>query len=407
MADKNFIVKNGLTVGSTERISSAGVITGTAATQSVGNSSTALATTAYVRGEIDALIDSAPGTLNTLDELAAAINDDAQFNTTLTDAVALKAPLASPTFTGTVNGAAIAITGDLDIADTGAGAITVGGTTNTYSAPVVINATDLGLAVSDGTKTVAMWGTHGGSSHAGSALGTRSNHDLALITNDTKRMVFDTSGNVGIGITTPNEGGFGSTSSVLSVAGTAQDAFGVLELISTDVTSSNRIGEIRFGNLDAGSSFASNAGMRATRDGADNSSALSLWTTDAGTFTRAMSIDSKQRVKAAKSAMIEQTTLTSASTVDWDADAYGNAYLLLGHNVTIDEPDNPTEGQVISVEIAQGGTAYTVSWHTSFEFAASTAPTMTATANKTDIFTFRYNGSVWQEIGRVQNMAQT
>jgi len=102
MADKNFIVKNGLTVGSTERISSAGEITGTASTQSVGNSSTSLATTAYVRGEIDALIDSAPGTLNTLDELAAAINDDAQFNTTLTDAVALKAPIASPTFTGNV-----------------------------------------------------------------------------------------------------------------------------------------------------------------------------------------------------------------------------------------------------------------------------------------------------------------
>ena len=27
--------------------------------------------------------------------------------------------------------------------------------------------------------------------------------------------------------------------------------------------------------------------------------------------------------------------------------------------------------------------------------------------NKTDIYTFRYNGDVWQEIGRVQNMAQT
>ena len=65
------------------------------------------------------------------------------------------------------------------------------------------------------------------------------------------------------------------------------------------------------------------------------------------------------------------------------------------------------EGAVISVEIAQGGTARTIAWNTVFEFAASTAPTVTATANKTDIFTFRYNGSVWQEIGRVQNMAQT
>ena len=65
---------------------------------------------------------------------------------------------------------------------------------------------------------------------------------------------------------------------------------------------------------------------------------------------------------------------------------------------------------MIQVEIAQGGTARTIAWNSGsggFEFAASTAPTVTATANKTDIFTFRYNGSVWQEIGRVQNMAQT
>ena len=92
MADKNFIVKNGLTVGGVDIISNSGVLTQSlittvpaatnASTQSVGNSSTLIATTAYVRGEIDALIDSAPGTLNTLDELAAAINDDAQFNTT-------------------------------------------------------------------------------------------------------------------------------------------------------------------------------------------------------------------------------------------------------------------------------------------------------------------------------------
>jgi len=98
----------------------------------------------------------------------------------------------------------LAITGDLDIADTGAGAITIGGTTNTYNAPVVINATDLGIAISDGTKTLAMWGVHGGSSHSGSAVGTRSNHDLALITNDAKRMVVTSAGNVLIGDTAAN-----------------------------------------------------------------------------------------------------------------------------------------------------------------------------------------------------------
>ena len=112
---------------------------------------------------------------------------------------------------------------------------------------------------------------------------------------------------------------------------------------------------------------------------------------------------------ASTSANISQVALTSASNVSWDARAAANAYLELGHNVTIGIPSNPVEGAIISVEIAQPGSGgpYTVAWNTIYEFAASTAPTMTATASKTDIFSFRYNGSIWQEIGRVQNLAQT
>lgn len=52
--------------------------------------------------QINAVIASAPAALNTLDELAAALNDDANFATTVTNSLAEKAPLASPTFTGTV-----------------------------------------------------------------------------------------------------------------------------------------------------------------------------------------------------------------------------------------------------------------------------------------------------------------
>jgi len=111
---------------------------------------------------------------------------------------------------------------------------------------------------------------------------------------------------------------------------------------------------------------------------------------------------------ASTSARVTQVALTSSSNaVAWDATAAANAYHLLTENTTFSAPSNAAEGAIIQVEIAQGGTPYTVAWNTVFEFAASTAPTMTATANKTDIFTFRYNGSVWQEIGRVQNLAQT
>ena len=76
--------------------------TPTAPTATVGTNTTQIATTAFVKAEVDAVIAAAPGALNTLDELAAALGDDANYATTVTNALALKAPLAGPTFTGTV-----------------------------------------------------------------------------------------------------------------------------------------------------------------------------------------------------------------------------------------------------------------------------------------------------------------
>ena len=76
----------------------------TAPTAAANTNTTQIATTAYVQTEIADLIASAPGALDTLDELAAALGDDANYAATITTALAAKAPLASPTFTGTVSG---------------------------------------------------------------------------------------------------------------------------------------------------------------------------------------------------------------------------------------------------------------------------------------------------------------
>jgi len=62
------------------------------------------ATESYVGTAISNLVNSAPETLNTLSEIAAAINDDASYAATITTSLGLKAPLADPTFTGTVSG---------------------------------------------------------------------------------------------------------------------------------------------------------------------------------------------------------------------------------------------------------------------------------------------------------------
>lgn len=64
-----------------------------ATTQSASDNSTNVATTAYVTTAIANLVDGAPSTLNTLDEIAAALNDDAALNTTLTNSIATKASL--------------------------------------------------------------------------------------------------------------------------------------------------------------------------------------------------------------------------------------------------------------------------------------------------------------------------
>ena len=72
-----------------------------APTPAAGNNTTQLATTAFVQAALTALINGAPATLDTLKEIAAAINNDPKFSTTINNALALKAPLSSPALTGT------------------------------------------------------------------------------------------------------------------------------------------------------------------------------------------------------------------------------------------------------------------------------------------------------------------
>lgn len=62
-----------------------------------------------------AVVDSAPATLDTLNELAAALGDDANFSTTVTNSIATKVPLAGGTMTGTLTAPSVVVNGTLDI----------------------------------------------------------------------------------------------------------------------------------------------------------------------------------------------------------------------------------------------------------------------------------------------------
>ena len=106
-------------------------------------------------------------------------------------------------------------------------------------------------------------------------------------------------------------------------------------------------------------------------------------------------------------AYIPQQALTSSSNaVAWDVQAKPNAYHLTTENTTFSAPSNSVEGSFICLEINYDG-SHTIAFNTIFEFAGSTAPTFTSTDGKTDILVFRYNGAVWQEVGRTLNLSES
>ena len=137
----------------------------TVATASGSDNDTTVASTAFVQQEIASLVASAPGTLNTLNELAAALGDDASFSTTVTNSIATKLPLAGGTLTG---------------------ALTVTGANNTASKLTLTNT----APSPDNT-----W-----------ALNPEYNSQNLTLTEDgAARVTFKEGGNVGIGTNAPTE----------------------------------------------------------------------------------------------------------------------------------------------------------------------------------------------------------
>ena len=101
-----------------------------------------------------------------------------------------------------------------------------------------------------------------------------------------------------------------------------------------------------------------------------------------------------------------EATLSDGATIAWDVSASPIASVTLGGNRTLSAPTNAVgSGQYISLLVIQDGTgSRTLTWNAAYEFTADTAPTLTTTASKGDLFTFRYNGSKWLEVGRNLNL---
>ena len=100
-----------------------------------------------------------------------------------------------------------------------------------------------------------------------------------------------------------------------------------------------------------------------------------------------------------------EATLTDQATITWNAETQDVCKVTLGDNRTLAAPTNGSTGQFISILVIQDSTgSRTLTWNAVYEFKDDTAPTLTTTASKGDVFIFRYNGSKWLEMGRNTNL---
>ena len=109
-----------------------------------------------------------------------------------------------------------------------------------------------------------------------------------------------------------------------------------------------------------------------------------------------------------KGGYFAEATLTDGATVTLNASTQQVSKLTLGGNRTLSAPTNGVTGQFISIAVIQDGTgSRTLTWNSAYVFTGGTAPTLTTTINKADVFVFRYNGTVWHETGRNLNLSIT
>ena len=358
--------------------SSSGVLTNgvTATTQSAGDNSTKVATTAYTDTAISNLIDSSPSALNTLNELAAALGDDANFSTTVTNSIATKMPLAGGTFTGDV------------VFNGGSGAASIGGNSDIRF--------------------------YNGSNWTGDVEGKIQHYNNVLyISGGTGGIIFRESGTNrwridGDGHFIPNNGDglldigtnsvrvrngyfdtlYGDGSNLTNLPSQTDQNFTNADHSKLDGIEANATADQTASEILTLIKTVDGAGSGLDADTLDGVSSASFLRSDAAdsasgllTLSGGLSFGADSRCAAALSSLTDQTTIT----VNFASGIHHT--VTLGGNRTFGDPSNTsaTIGQSGSIFIVQDGTgSRTASFHSDYKFAGGTAPTLSTAANAVD-----------------------
>jgi hypothetical protein len=447
------------------------------------------ATKGYVDATVSAVIDAAPGALDTLNELAAALGDDPNFSTTITNSIATKLPLAGGTMTGDITLGANKATstatpttddtltrkGYVDTQDalklslsggTMSGNIAMGGNTVTGLATPV-NTSD---AVTKGYTDTLFGDVADAAASAAAAeaaydsfddryLGakatppaTDNDGDALLVgalyfdTTANLMKVYDGSSWVDAGSAvngTAERSVYTATGGQTTFSATYDVGFvdvylnGVKLVVGTDFTATNgtsvvlatgatagdSVDIVAYGAFSVADTYTQAAAdarfLRVTNNLSDLGDAatarqnlgveigvdVQAYDADtakldvAQTFTADQTVTAEFIATSYNETYVAVTSTSNATTVDCEAGNTFSHTLTENTTFTFANPPATGTGYTMTIEIIQdsGASGYTVTWPTSVDFPAATAPTLTATASAVDVFVFttRDGGTNW------------
>jgi hypothetical protein len=323
-----------------------------------------LATT-YSKSETDtllaAMIDAAPGTLDTLNELAAALGDDPNFATTVTASIALKLPIANPAATGGFSvSSAAAIDSSID--------------TTTAQNRLIKFKTNASSRWAMGATSTAE-----GGANAGSNFTLDSYTDAGALLTNVLTIVRSTG--VATFAATPVVGTMASGNDSTSAASTAWvRVWGTTAILAQALT---------------GISFATGTAIVATDSilvgmGKAQKQITDL-TTTVGTKASLTGVETLTNKRITP--RIDTTASSSTPTPTGDAsDMY--TVTALAANATFAAPSGtPTNGQRLMLRIKDNGTARTLAWNAIYRAGSDVALPTTTTISKTMYVGFFYNSA--------------
>jgi hypothetical protein len=322
---------------------------------------------------------------NTLDFTVGTLNQSTTGNAATATALETARTIGGTSFDGTAN---IAV----NLAATAtalATARTIAGQSFDGSANITIASTDLSntsnITLNDGTQTLTNK----------TLTSPKINEDVAVTSTATELNLLDgsTAGTIANSKAVIYSAAGQVNGTTLAIAGTA---------ITSTATELNLLDGVS-GLVQA--DFTKLAAVDSTAAELNYSDLATLGTTAA---SKVFTADANNLTTVSGAVANVEDTLTDGATITWDVIDSPVAKVTLAGNRTLSAPSGttPIAGQFVSLLIIQDGTGgRTITWNAVYEFAADTAPTLTATASLGDLFTFRYNGSKWLEVGR--NLALT